>query len=149
MTCSACSRSTRIEGDVGHDRRAIVLSGPPGAGKSRILNEVIGAPGSDHRSQWLEIDPDEIKKLLLDAAAQDGSYETFFKPPAVREVEAQGGGGREVPPSTSLPSSTRSPQKYLIALVEVWLGNAYGVSWAARDTYESLLRWRPGTQLLP
>lgn len=80
----------RLEGDVGHDRRAIVLAGPPGAGKSRILNEVIGAPGSDQRTGWLEIDPDEIKKLLLDAAAQDGSYETFIKPPAVRELEAQG-----------------------------------------------------------
>lgn len=80
----------RLEGDVGHDSRAIVLAGPPGAGKSRILNEVIGAPGSDQRSQWLEIDPDEIKTLLLDAATQDGSYETFIKPPAVRELEAQG-----------------------------------------------------------
>jgi chloramphenicol 3-O-phosphotransferase len=80
----------RLEGDVGHDRRAIVLAGPPGAGKSCILNEVIGAPGSDQRSQWLEIDPDEIKTLLLDAATQDGSYETFIKPPAVRELEAQG-----------------------------------------------------------
>lgn len=80
----------RIAGEVGHDRYAIVLAGPPGAGKSRILNEVIGAPGSDQRSRWLEIDPDEIKKLLLDAAEQDGSYETFIKPPAVRELETQG-----------------------------------------------------------
>src|SRR5690606_11224192 len=34
--------------------------------------------------------PDEIKTQLLDAAAADGSYETFIKPPAVRELEAQG-----------------------------------------------------------
>lgn len=79
-----------MENEVTHDRRAIVLAGPPGAGKSRILDELIGAPGTESRRQWLEIDPDEIKTQLLDAAAADGSYETFIKPPAVRELEAQG-----------------------------------------------------------
>lgn len=73
-----------------HDKRAIVLAGPPGTGKSRILGELIGAPGTESRSRWLEVDPDEIKTQLLDAAAADGSYETFIKPPAVRELEAQG-----------------------------------------------------------
>ncbi|MFE9235176.1 zeta toxin family protein [Cellulosimicrobium funkei] len=79
-----------MENEVTHDKRAIVLAGPPGAGKSRILDELIGAPGTEGRRQWLEIDPDEIKAQLLDAAAADGSYETFIKPPAVRELEAQG-----------------------------------------------------------
>ncbi|WP_144723464.1 zeta toxin family protein [Cellulosimicrobium sp. TH-20] len=76
--------------EVAHEKRAIVLAGPPGAGKSRILDELIGAPGSESRRRWLEVDPDEIKTQLLDAAAADGSYETFIKPPAVRELEAQG-----------------------------------------------------------
>ena len=79
-----------METEVAHDKRAIVLAGPPGAGKSRILGELIGAPGSESRRRWLEVDPDEIKTQLLDAAAADGSYETFIKPPAVRELEAQG-----------------------------------------------------------
>ncbi|UKJ63254.1 zeta toxin family protein [Cellulosimicrobium cellulans] len=79
-----------MENEVAHDKRAIVLAGPPGAGKSRILDELIGAPGTDSRRQWLEVDPDEIKTQLLDAAAADGSYETFIKSPAVRELEAQG-----------------------------------------------------------
>ena len=77
-----------METEVAHDKRAIVLAGPPGAGKSRILDELIGEPGSESRSRWLEVDPDEIKTQLLDAAAADGSYETFIKPPAVRELEA-------------------------------------------------------------
>lgn len=79
-----------MEDEVAHEKRAIVLAGPPGAGKSRILGELIGAPGTEGRRQWLEVDPDEIKTQLLDAAAADGSYETFIKPPAVRELEAQG-----------------------------------------------------------
>ncbi|MFE9232668.1 zeta toxin family protein [Cellulosimicrobium funkei] len=79
-----------MENEVAHDKRAIVLAGPPGAGKSRILGELIGKPGSESRRRWLEVDPDEIKTQLLDAAAADGSYETFIKPPAVRELETQG-----------------------------------------------------------
>ena len=76
--------------EVAHDRRAIVLAGPPGAGKSRILADVVGPEGSAGRRAWLEVDPDEIKKALLDAAADDGSYETFIKPPAVLELEEAG-----------------------------------------------------------
>lgn len=79
-----------MENEVAHDKRAIVLAGPPGAGKSRILGELIGKPGSESRRRWLEVDLDNIKTQLLDAAAADGSYETFIKPPAVRELEAQG-----------------------------------------------------------
>lgn len=79
-----------MENEVAHDKRAIVLAGPPGAGKSLILDELIGDPSSESRRRWLEVDPDEIKTQLLDAAAADGSYETFIKPPAVRELEAQG-----------------------------------------------------------
>ncbi|MDF2826755.1 MAG: toxin component of a toxin/antitoxin system [Mycobacterium sp.] len=79
-----------MENEVAHDKRAIVLAGPPGAGKSRILGELIGKPGSESRRRWLEVDPDDIKTQLLDAATADGSYETFIKPPAVRELEAQG-----------------------------------------------------------
>ncbi|WP_203616464.1 hypothetical protein, partial [Streptomyces sp. SID13726] len=74
-----------------HGKRAIVLDGPAGAGKSRILGELIGEPGSERRRRWLEVDPDEIKTHLLDAAAADGSYETFIKPPAVRELEVKHG----------------------------------------------------------
>jgi len=54
------------------ERRAIVLAGPPGAGKSTVLTEVLGedAPG------WVRVDADEFKRALLREAIADGSYES-------------------------------------------------------------------------
>lgn len=68
------------------ERRAIVLAGPPGAGKSTVLAEVLGvdAPG------WVRIDADEFKRALLREAIADGSYESFIKPEQVKAREADG-----------------------------------------------------------
>lgn len=67
-------------------RRAIVLAGPPGAGKSTVLREVL----AKDKDSWLPIDSDEFKHKLLREAQADGSYEGFLKPAAVREREAAG-----------------------------------------------------------
>lgn len=72
--------------DVAADRQAIVLAGPPGAGKSTVKNAVLG----EDESTWLSIDPDHFKGLLLDAAIADGSYEAVIKPDEIKELEAAG-----------------------------------------------------------
>lgn len=72
--------------DVRHDRRAVVLAGPPGAGKSRTLDRVLGST----RPQYLRLDADDFKKLLLEEAVGDGSLESFIKPAEVRHREQAG-----------------------------------------------------------
>lgn len=69
------------------ENRAIVLAGPPGAGKSTVLrDEILG----DAASGWLTVDADDFKHALLRAAIDDGSYDAFLKPAVVREHEAAG-----------------------------------------------------------
>lgn len=74
---------------------AIVLAGPPGAGKSTSFNDVFArrdnavTAGMD-RSDFVVIDADEIKARLLDAARADGSLEAEIKPPVVRDLESRG-----------------------------------------------------------
>lgn len=63
-----------------------MLAGPPGAGKGRVADTVLGAD----RDQYVNIDADEFKKLLLREAMADGSYEEWIKPPEVRDLEEQG-----------------------------------------------------------
>lgn len=67
------------------ERRAIVLAGPPGAGKSTVLRDVLGVDASG----WVTVDADEFKKKLLREALADGSYEEFLKPDAVKQREAE------------------------------------------------------------
>src|SRR5699024_8010670 len=67
-------------------RRALVLAGPPGAGKGSGAQAVLG---DDHDS-FVTVDADEFKNLLLREALADGSYEVGIKPDAVRDLEAQG-----------------------------------------------------------
>lgn len=58
--------------------RAVILAGPPGAGKStvsrRALDKDVGT--------YLRVDADEFKELLLRQALRDGTYESFIKPDA-------------------------------------------------------------------
>lgn len=72
--------------DVEQKRRAIILAGPPGAGKSTVLSDVLGA----HRDKYLVVDADEFKRSLLREAQADGSYESWLMPEAIRAREAAG-----------------------------------------------------------
>lgn len=72
--------------DVRQERRALVLAGPPGAGKGGVKADVLG----DALETYRNIDADEFKAALLDAAARDGSLEEWLKPEAVRALEGQG-----------------------------------------------------------
>jgi len=75
--------------NVAAGKRAIILAGPPGAGKSRVRDAVILSSGIpiDH---WRIIDADDFKARLLDAAIQDGSYMTSIVPQEIREAMADG-----------------------------------------------------------
>lgn len=75
-----------LSGEPGQERKALVLAGPPGAGKGRVADSVLGAD----RDKYVNVDADEFKKLLLREAISDGSYETWIVPQAVRDLEAEG-----------------------------------------------------------
>ncbi|WP_228512343.1 zeta toxin family protein [Clavibacter sp. VKM Ac-2872] len=72
--------------ELGADKRAVVLAGPPGAGKTSTRERALG----DAATGFLVIDADEFKKRLLKQAIADKSYESWIKPAAVRELEAAG-----------------------------------------------------------
>ncbi|MFT2693663.1 zeta toxin family protein [Clavibacter zhangzhiyongii] len=72
--------------EAGRNRRAILMAGPPGAGKTRIRDEILGA----HAGEFVVVDPDEFKVGLLEAATEDGTYEKWVVPEAVRVREAAG-----------------------------------------------------------
>lgn len=71
---------------VQQENRALVLAGPPGAGKGAVKNSVL----DDEISTFLNIDADELKRLLLDEAKADGSYSTWIVPDAIRQLEGEG-----------------------------------------------------------
>lgn len=75
--------------DVGHDRIAVIMAGPPGAGKTTIRKQVLDQIGAteDH---FHIIDADNFKDALLQHAIDDGTYETDIKPPEVKQLETQG-----------------------------------------------------------
>ncbi|MCJ1705497.1 zeta toxin family protein [Rathayibacter sp. VKM Ac-2926] len=68
------------------ERKAIVLAGPPGAGKSTALTDILGADSGD----WITVDPDAFTCALLSEAMKDGSYHRSIVPPEVRAAEAAG-----------------------------------------------------------
>lgn len=72
--------------EVRQERRAVVLAGPPGAGKSSVLRQVLG----DDVDTYLRVDADEFKARLLEQALDDGSFESAIKPAEVKALEAEG-----------------------------------------------------------
>lgn len=67
-------------------RRALVLAGPPGAGKSSIRKAVLGA----ENDAYVTVNSDNFKVKLMKQAERDGSFESFFKGPELRALEATG-----------------------------------------------------------
>lgn len=82
LKAEVVSRAT----DVRQEGRALVLAGPPGAGKGRVADDVLGTK----RAHYVNVDADEFKQLLLREAIADGSYDSRIKPEVVHELEAQG-----------------------------------------------------------
>jgi len=80
--------SWRANAEVASDKRAIVLAGPPGAGKSTVLRTLLNATGTP-ADQWRVINSDDFKDLILRATREDGSYDELV-PPAVAERQAAG-----------------------------------------------------------
>lgn len=74
---------------VRRDKRAIVLAGPPGVGKTTGQDGLIQATGTQEE-HWLLINADDFKDLLLQQAGQDGSYDSYLVPDEVRTLEAAG-----------------------------------------------------------
>lgn len=76
----------RVSGNAKAERQAIVLAGAPGAGKSSLLRDLLGG----HENDYVVIDADKFKKKLMREALEDGTYDSFFKPPEVRKREELG-----------------------------------------------------------
>lgn len=78
------------------ERRAIVLAGPPGAGKSTVLRDVLGVDAS----AWVTIDADEFKKKLLREALADGSTRTCRRGSTSRAMTGKRGSRRNCAPTS-------------------------------------------------
>jgi predicted kinase len=71
------------------DRRAIVLAGPPGAGKSTVLAAVIASTETSV-DDWRIINSDDFKDLLLEHALRDGSYDSWILQGPLGELHRSG-----------------------------------------------------------
>ncbi|MHA4850953.1 MULTISPECIES: zeta toxin family protein [unclassified Rhodococcus (in: high G+C Gram-positive bacteria)] len=74
-------RASRTQ--VRRDRVAILMAGPPGAGKSTAQAHLVG----EHSQGWRHLDADEFKLRLLAAAVEDGSLQELLP----EQVRAQPG----------------------------------------------------------
>lgn len=60
--------------EVGRGRSAILMAGPPGAGKSTAQHQLVG----DALTRWRHLDADEFKRRLLSAAVEGGSLQELL-----------------------------------------------------------------------
>lgn len=71
--------------NVKRERRAIVLAGPPGAGKSSARKKLIADMGSSDED-WRDLNADDFKDQLLLRAARDGSIDRELAPPGTEAL---------------------------------------------------------------
>jgi chloramphenicol 3-O-phosphotransferase len=70
---------------VARDNRAIIMSGPPGAGKSSALKEKVP---DEEKHLWRTIDADEFKKRLVSKLRQTGEFEAIIPPDVQARIDA-------------------------------------------------------------
>ncbi len=71
-------------GEIKHEQRAIVMAGPPGAGKGTVQRERLNdVPG------YVQCDPDMFKEKIIAHELESGNLDRL-KTPLVKELEAQG-----------------------------------------------------------
>ncbi|NQD89477.1 AAA family ATPase [Paenarthrobacter sp. CM16] len=75
--------------EVRRGKKAIVLAGPPGVGKSTAQDALIQTTGTQ-KKHWLSINADDFKDKLLQQALRDGSYGSYLMPAEVQSLEASG-----------------------------------------------------------
>jgi chloramphenicol 3-O-phosphotransferase len=75
--------------EIRRDKKAIVLAGPPGAGKSTAQAALIQTTRTKPE-HWLSINADDFKDELLRQVRRDGSYDGYLVPEEVRALEAAG-----------------------------------------------------------
>ena len=76
----------------------ILLAGPPGAGKSTLLKKLFedenlanpNITGGLKLEDFVVIDADNIKTMLLEQASKDGSLDSFIKPASFKALEDSG-----------------------------------------------------------
>ncbi|TDO54418.1 zeta toxin [Kribbella sp. VKM Ac-2527] len=80
--------------DVPRNKQAVVIVGPPGAGKSGVRADIM-ADTRTRPEQWRHLDPDAFRDRLLDSMNRDGSLSKVVQPeaahlqPSPRELSSQ------------------------------------------------------------
>lgn len=70
--------------DIKTEKHAVVMAGPPGAGKGFVQDRLLGGLPS-----FVVCDPDKFKEKILEYEIQIGRFDEL-KPPVVQQLETQG-----------------------------------------------------------
>lgn len=80
--------------DVPQNRQAVVIVGPPGAGKTSVREDIMKDSGTTE-AQWRHLDPDDFRDRLAERMQSDGSINQVVPPeatglqPTPRELSSQ------------------------------------------------------------